>query len=166
MQEIIQHEIVHVKQKHSIDIIWSEILCLFNWFNPFAWLIRKAIRQNLEFIADNKVLDNGVDRKQYQYLLLKVIGSNRFSIAQKFNFSSLKKRIAMMNKLKSTKINLLRFLFVLPLIAVILVSFRNKIGDTMKKNSNDDINVPQAMTDTIPLAKVFTDKNYFIYVAV
>lgn len=164
LQEIIQHEIVHVKQKHSIDIIWSEILCLFNWFNPFAWLIRKAIRQNLEFIADNKVLDNGVDRKQYQYLLLKVIGSNRFSIAQKFNFSSLKKRIAMMNKLKSTKINLLRFLFVLPLIAVILVSFRNKIGDTMKKNSNDDINVPQAMTDTIPLAKVFTDKNYFIYV--
>ena len=80
LQEIIQHEIVHVKQKHSIDIIWSEILCLFNWFNPFAWLIRKAIRQNLEFIADNKVLDNGIDRKQYQFLLLKVIGNNHFSI--------------------------------------------------------------------------------------
>jgi len=164
LQEIIRHEIVHVRQRHSFDIILGEIICMVNWFNPFAWLIRKAIRQNLEFIADNKVLDNGVDRKQYQYLLLKVIGNNHFSIAAKFNFSSLKKRIAMMNKLKSTKLNLLRFLFVLPLIAVILVSFRNEIGDTLKRNSTAEINVPQAINDTIPLAEAFTDKNYFIYV--
>src|SRR4030095_5532705 len=56
MKAIIRHEFVHVKQKHSVDIIWAEVLCILNWYNPFAWLIRASIRQNLEFIADNKVL--------------------------------------------------------------------------------------------------------------
>ena len=131
LQEIIRHEFVHVKQKHSVDIIWGEVLCLVNWYNPFAWLLKKSIRQNLEFIADNKVLENGIDKKQYQYLLLKVIGNNQFSIAPKFNFSSLKKRIAMMNKLKTAKLHLVRFLFILPLLAVILLSFRKQIGDSL-----------------------------------
>ena len=90
LQEIIRHEFVHVKQIHSIDIVWGEILCLLNWYNPFAWLMKKSIRQNLEFIADNKVLKNGVSKKEYQYLLLKVIGNNQYSIATQFNFSSLK----------------------------------------------------------------------------
>lgn len=124
LKEIIRHEFVHVKQRHTVDIIWSEILCILNWYNPFAWLIRKSIRQNLEFIADNKVLENGMDKKQYQYLLLKVIGNNHFSIASNFNFSSLKKRIAMMNKIRSAKLHLIKFLFVLPLIAVLLLAFR------------------------------------------
>jgi beta-lactamase regulating signal transducer with metallopeptidase domain len=125
LKEIIRHEIVHVAQKHSFDIIWSEVICIFNWYNPFAWLIRKAIRQNLEFIADNKVLQSGIDKKRYQYLLLKVIGNNHFSIAPNFNFSSLKKRIAMMNKMKSAKLHLVKFLFVLPLMAVLLLAFRS-----------------------------------------
>ncbi len=87
LEEIIRHEFVHVKQRHSIDIILGEILCLLNWYNPFAWMLRSAIRQNLEFVADNKVLENGISKKQYQYLLLKVLGNNQFSIAQKCNFS-------------------------------------------------------------------------------
>ena len=126
VQKIIQHEFVHVKQLHSIDILWGEILCLLNWYNPFAWLLKKSIRQNLEFIADNKVLEKGVSKKEYQYLLLKVIGNNQYSIATQFNFSSLKKRIAMMNKLKSTKVHLVRFLFLLPVVVVMLLAFRNK----------------------------------------
>src|SRR4029453_17672904 len=102
----------HVKQRHSIDIIWGEILCMLNWYNPFAWLLKSAIRQNLEFIADNKVMEHGIDKKEYQYLLLKVIGNNQFSIAPKFNFSSLKKRIAMMNKMKTAGVHLVKFLFI------------------------------------------------------
>ncbi|HSU28093.1 MAG TPA: M56 family metallopeptidase [Chitinophagaceae bacterium] len=129
LQEIIRHEFVHVRQRHSIDIIWTELLCVFSWYNPFSWMIRKAVRQNLEFIADNKVLENGIDKKQYQYLLVKVIGNNQFSIAQKFNFSSLKKRIAMMNKMKSAGLHLVKFLFILPLAVVMLVAFRNKTAD-------------------------------------
>jgi len=146
--EIIHHEFVHVKQKHTIDIIWSEWLCIINWYNPFAWLLRSAIRQNLEFIADHKVLENGVNRKQYQYLLLKVIGNNHFSIAQKFNFSSLKKRIAMMNKLKTSKVQLLRFLFILPLLTVILISYRQKNLDTIQAPGNNSRVF--LVADTIP----------------
>jgi bla regulator protein blaR1 len=125
MKEIIRHEFVHVKQKHSVDIIWAEVLCILNWYSPFAWLIRASIRQNLEFIADNKVLATGISKKEYQYLLLKVIGNNQFSIAPNFNFYSLKKRIAMMNKFKSARMNLVRFLFILPLIAAMLLAFRS-----------------------------------------
>lgn len=125
LEEIIRHEFVHVKQKHTHDIILSELLCILNWYNPFAWLIRKAIRQNLEFIADHQVLQSGLDKKHYQYLLLKVIGNNHFSIASQFNFSSLKKRIVMMNKIKSTRAHALKFLFLLPVAAVLLLAFRD-----------------------------------------
>ncbi|HRP54645.1 M56 family metallopeptidase [Agriterribacter sp.] len=124
-EEIIRHEFVHVKQKHSIDILWGELLCVLNWYNPFVWWLRHAIRQNLEFIADNEVLKKGTDKKEYQYLLLKVLGNNRFAVASPFNFYSLKKRIAMMNKIKSTKVHLLKFLFALPLMAVAILSFRS-----------------------------------------
>ena len=91
LAKIIHHEFIHVKDKHSIDMIWAELLCIINWYNPFAWLIRNSIRQNLEFIADQKVVQNGIDKKQYQYLLLKVTGYSHYSIAANFNFTSLKK---------------------------------------------------------------------------
>jgi beta-lactamase regulating signal transducer with metallopeptidase domain len=147
LQEIIRHEFVHVKQKHTLDILWSEWLCIINWYNPFAWLLKASIRQNLEFIADNKVLENGVSKKQYQYLLLKVIGNNQFSIAPKFNFSSLKKRIAMMNKLKSARMHLVRFLFILPLLAVILISFRKQIGDQLPGKQKNEANAKDQLPD-------------------
>jgi TonB-dependent SusC/RagA subfamily outer membrane receptor len=163
LQEIIRHEFVHIKQKHSADILWGELLCLINWFNPFAWLLKKAIRQNLEFIADNHVIQNGMNKKEYQYLLLKVTGNNQYSIATPFNFSSLKKRIAMMNKLKSAKVNLLRFLFILPLLAVILVSFRKQIGDGLRQHKPEKAEANTINhTDTIPNAANTNSKGYYI----
>lgn len=153
LQEIIRHEFVHVKQVHSIDIIWGEFLCLLNWYNPFAWMLKKSIRQNLEFIADHKVLENGIAKKEYQYLLLKVMGNNQYSIANQFNFSSLKKRIAMMNKLKSAKVHLVKFLFILPVLAIILLSFRNRItGNDTLINS-----IADALQDTVPAKNKLPD---------
>jgi hypothetical protein len=149
LQEIIRHEFVHVKQRHSLDILCGELLCLLNWYNPFAWMLRRSIRQNLEFIADNKVLENGISRKEYQYLLLKVIGNNHFSIAPKFNFSSLKKRIAMMNKMKSAGVHLVKFLFILPLVAVLLVAFRNQY----EKQQHQAPGINRNVQDTIPLTE-------------
>lgn len=147
LDKIIRHEIVHVKQQHSIDILWGEILCIVNWFNPFAWLLKKSIRQNLEFIADRQVLEQGFDRKQYQYLLLKVIGNNQFSIANQFNLTSLKKRIAMMNKLRSTRVHLVKFMFILPLVSVMLLAFRNE----WKKMQVKPVTVSAAgIKDTLP----------------
>ncbi len=156
LQEIIRHEFVHVKQKHSLDIIWGEFLCLLNWYNPFAWMIRAAIRQNLEFIADQQVLDHGTDRKKYQYLLLKVIGNDQFSIASKFNFSSLKKRIAMMNKMRSAGPHLFKFLFILPLAAVMLLAFRNNQEPQTEKPAQllENWFTPVNISDTVaPITK-------------
>ncbi len=145
LQEIVRHEFVHVKQKHSIDILWSELLCIVNWYNPFAWLLKRSIRQNLEFIADSKVLESGMNKKEYQYLLLKVIGNNHFSIASKFNFSSLKKRIAMMNKMKTARVHIVKFLFILPLVAVLLIAFRKKEHEATPARSQLKT-VPQEIT--------------------
>ncbi len=128
-EDIILHEYVHIRERHTIDILIAELVCIVNWYNPFAWLIRYSIRQNLEFIADQRVLDNGVDRKEYQYHLLKVLGEPRYRLANNFNFSSLKKRIVMMNKMRSAKLQLLKLLFLLPLAAVLLVAFRDRNGD-------------------------------------
>jgi len=138
LQDIVLHEFIHVKQQHSIDIVCAEIVCVLNWFNPFAWLIKKAIRQNLEFIADEQVLQNGISKKDYQYLLLKVTGNAQFSIVAPFNFSSLKKRIAMMNKMKSARVHLIKFLFLVPLAAVVLLAFRNKLKDPATPAIKDD----------------------------
>lgn len=126
-EEIILHEYVHIRQKHSMDILFMELYCAVCWFNPFAWFMRYAIRQNLEFIADRRVLEHGVDRKGYQYHLLKVVGAPAYRLANSFNFSSLKKRIIMMNKIRSARLHLVKFLFILPLIGVLLVAFRNKV---------------------------------------
>ena len=148
LKEIIKHELIHVKQLHTIDIVWAEILCILNWYNPFAWLIRRAIRQNLEFIADSKVLEKGMDKKRYQYLLLKVIGDSHFSIASQFNFSSLKKRIVMMNTIKTARIHMVKFFFILPLLTALLLSFRSIIvPETAAINTNG------IFLDTIPAEK-------------
>jgi len=124
LQEIIRHELVHVQQSHTADILWMELVCILNWFNPFAWLLRHHVRQNLEFIADNHVLQTGTDKKHYQYLLLQITGEPAFHLAHQFNFSPLKKRIIMMNKKSNTRLHLFRFSFLLPLVAILLVSFR------------------------------------------
>jgi len=129
---IILHEYVHVRQRHTLDILFSELLCALNWYNPFAWLIRHSIRQNLEFIADKQVLEKGLDKKGYQYHLLKVIGQEQYGLATNFNFSSLKKRIVMMNKIRSARMHLVKFLFILPLLAILLVAFRDKYEGMLK----------------------------------
>ncbi|MEP7255301.1 MAG: M56 family metallopeptidase [Ferruginibacter sp.] len=178
LQEIIRHEFIHVKQKHSLDIIWTELLCIVNWYNPFAWLLKKAVRQNLEFIADNKVVEHGINKKEYQYLLLKVIGNNEYSIATQFNFSSLKKRIAMMNKTKSAKRQLLRLLFLLPATAILLLAFRNqwdKVTAVSPKEKLTSTALPvvnisdmrpsmKEVKDTIPQKIKPNKKGYVIYI--
>ncbi|RYG00219.1 MAG: M56 family peptidase, partial [Chitinophagaceae bacterium] len=162
LQEIISHEFIHVKQKHTADMIWAEVLCILNWYNPFAWLIKKVICQNLEFIADQQVLNNVLDKKQYQYLLLKVAGGASFRIANQFNFSFLKKRIAMMNKMKSARLHLLKFGFVLPLVAILLLSFRERIEDLILVDSpvvaGDPVIEGVLIMDTVPAAKKDTLK--------
>ena len=160
MEDIILHEYVHVKQKHTLDILLAEFICIINWYNPFAWFIRHSIRQNLEFIADNDVLKKGIDKKNYQYHLLKIIGVPQYRIANSFNFSSLKKRITMMNKLKSAKLNLVKFLFILPLIAVLLIAFRDKYAGVFENISNKKSQLSSSsLIDSISNFSTINNKN-------
>lgn len=128
LQRILLHEYVHVRQKHTFDLLLAEFLCLVMWFNPFAWLLRRAIRQNLEFLADEEVLKQGIAPKEYQLLLLKVMSGLPHRFVAPFGFSFLKKRIAMMNKNKTARVHAVRFLFALPLMAATVLSFRSMAG--------------------------------------
>ncbi len=154
IREIIRHEMVRVQERHTLDVLLSELLVVFGWFNPFAWLTRAAIRQNLEFIADRQVLVNGIDRKQYQYLLLKVVGQKQFSLASHLNISALKNRIAMMNKIRTARVHLVKFAFAVPVLAVLLLAFRNQEPqpDAVRLKSLFPM-IPSLVADTVPVHK-------------
>ncbi|MBP7557947.1 MAG: M56 family metallopeptidase [Chitinophagaceae bacterium] len=165
LQKIIRHESVHIQQMHSIDILYTEVLCILTWYNPFAWLIRKAVRQNLEFIADEQVLQTGIDREQYQYSLLKVAGNTQFSITNNFNFSSLRKRIVMMNKDKTAATHRVKFILLLPLTAVLLLAFRKtgpapfigqQVEDSFTKTAGaaNTLSVSPPRSVAVPIKKV------------
>ena len=129
MKAILNHEQIHVAQWHSIDIILLELVCAFCWYNPFAWLLREAVRQNIEFYTDKQILEIGYDKRQYQQELLKVSQiPNYLEIANNFNFNHLKKRIIMMNKKNSNKMQLLRFAFIIPLFAGMTVFANNNVS--------------------------------------
>ncbi|MBN8782664.1 MAG: hypothetical protein ABS85_07565 [Sphingobacteriales bacterium SCN 48-20] len=152
LENILRHEFVHVRERHTVDMLWAEFLCLINWYNPAAWLIRKAIRQNLEFIADNRVLATGVNKKEYQYLLLQVLGQRPVPAGISFNVSSLKKRIAMMNKNKTARAHLSWFLLLLPVASIVLLSFRSN-WPPPPQNTTMVIAPALPLTDTVPEVK-------------
>jgi len=119
---ILQHEKVHVSELHSLDILLGELMLIFYWFNPMAWLMRNAIRENLEFKTDQEVLRAGFQAKTYQYNLLKSMTRvQKNSLANNFNLSHLKKRIMMMNKEKSSKKSIVRYFVFLPMVLLIAV---------------------------------------------
>ncbi|WP_051211216.1 M56 family metallopeptidase [Runella zeae] len=100
--QIFTHECVHAHQRHSIDMLSAELLKIVFWFNPFAWWHQKLVQETLEFITDRAVLDSGIEKKSYQYHLLRnTLGNETPSITNHFNQSMLKKRIQMMNKRNS-----------------------------------------------------------------
>jgi BlaR1 peptidase M56 len=126
LDDIIKHESVHVHQQHTTDVILAEIICILNWYNPFVWLMKNAIKQNLEYLADDTVLKYGADKKSYQYLLLKVTGYSPLQVVNSLKISSLKQRIFMMNKTRTSRKHLLKLLFALPVVAFMMLAFRNK----------------------------------------
>ena len=124
LDTILAHEMVHVKQWHSLDIILAELSVVFYWFNPGVWLMKKAVKENLEFITDQNILKKGMDRKVYQYSLLGVGQlTPSAAIVNNFNLSDLKKRIQMMNAKRSSKITLGRYLFALPVLLITTLAF-------------------------------------------
>jgi TonB family protein len=122
-KEILAHELTHVRQGHSFDVLVSEFLTIILWLNPATWLLKREIRQNLEFLADNKVLESGFDSQTYQYHLLQLsYQTPEHKLGNKFNVSPLKKRIIMMNQKKSAKASLLKYSLIVPLALALVVS--------------------------------------------
>ena len=122
LPEIITHELSHVRQRHSYDVVLSELMTALCWFNPFAWLLKKELKQNLEFLADNQVITSGFEAKKYQYLLLN-ISCNYVDnqLINQFNISPLKKRITMMNKQKTSRKGLIKYTLIIPVALVMLI---------------------------------------------
>lgn len=124
LKTILAHENIHVKEWHSLDIILAELSVVFYWFNPGVWLMKRAVKENLEFITDEKILKKGIDKKEYQYSLLDVGNLvPAVEIVNNFNLSDLKKRIKMMNVKRSSRLTLSRYLLVLPVLLATTLAF-------------------------------------------
>lgn len=138
--EILTHEETHVRQWHSLDVMVSEIACILCWFNPFAWLLKREIRTNLEYMADARVLENGYDSKTYQYHLLGLSHHKAAAnIYNNFNVLPLKKRIKMMNKKRTKEIGRTKYLIFLPLAALLLIISNIEIVARTTKEIADDV---------------------------
>lgn len=121
LDEILTHEMAHVKQHHSVDVLLAEMVSICCWMNPFAWLLKREVRLNLEFLADRKVMEAGFATKSYQYHLLGLAYNHKYGLSNNFNFSHLKQRIIMMNKKKSNAVGHIKYaLFVLPAFALLV----------------------------------------------
>ena len=120
--EIITHELAHCRQLHSVDILFTELFAIVFWANPFVWLLKREVRLNLEYLADNNVLAGGTDSKKYQYHLLGLAyRKNVATISNNFNVLPLKKRIKMMNKKRTKRIAKVKYALYIPLAAMLLV---------------------------------------------
>ena len=124
LENILKHEQIHVKELHTLDILIAELSTIFYWFNPGVWLMKKAIKENIEFITDAEILNAGANKKNYQYSLLTVSNLQlKSNLVNSFNFSDIKTRIKMMNKGKSRKSSILIYAFIFPVILVICLIF-------------------------------------------
>ncbi|MEO6347359.1 MAG: M56 family metallopeptidase [Aquaticitalea sp.] len=125
---ILKHERVHALQGHSVDVIFAQLACAFLWFNPFVWLYKKALQQNLEFIEDQATQTDLSCQKSYQTLLLKTSISNQtLTITNNFYNSLIKKRIVMLHKSKSKKINAFKYALVFPLLVLFVFNFNTEL---------------------------------------
>ena len=139
-KQVLEHERIHVKQKHTVDLLLAQIIITFQWFNPLTWRIQKSIKSCHEYIADRHVLDQGHQLFDYQSLLLsQLISIRSVELVNNFNLLSIKKRIAMMNKIKSGRLAKLKAIIVLPLLAVAFLFFVNMTkGTLIPENVSDN----------------------------
>ena len=160
-REILIHETAHICHRHSIDLL-ADICIFFQWFNPGAWLLKQELQNIHEYEADETVINEGVNAKEYQLLLIKkAVGTRLYSMANSFNHSKLKKRITMMLKEKSSPWARLKYLYVLPLAAIAVTAFaRPEISEkveeisAVKVNDLAEIVQEKVLQDTVKASKV------------
>ena len=152
---ILVHEMAHIHHRHSWDLLLTEICAWLQWFNPAIWLLKQELQNIHEYEADEEVLRQGINAKEYQMLLIKkAVGARLYSIANSFNHSSLKKRITMMIRKKSNPWARAKYLYVLPLAAITVAAFaRPEISQPLDEISSVKVNDLSAVLET------YADKN-------
>ena len=170
-REILIHEMAHIHHRHSVDLLVADICIFFQWFNPGAWLLKQELQNIHEYEADETVINEGVNAKEYQLLLIKkAVGTRLYSMANSFNHSKLKKRITMMLKEKSNPWARLKYLYVLPLAAIAVTAFaRPEISEKVEEISAVKVNdlaeiVEKKSEENVVKELVDTTKNKVVVV--
>lgn len=152
--EILTHEIMHLKSHHSLDLLFMELVLWLHWFNPAVWLLKRELKDIHEYQADSGVLSEGIDATKYQLLLVKkAVGSSLYTLANSFNHSKIKKRITMMLKGKSNSWARLKLLLLVPVGLIVLNAYaRPDVGRqletlTQSKDKETALNQQQDVRD-------------------
>lgn len=174
-KKIILHETAHIRQWHTIDLLFIDLILACQWFNPFAWMYRKSIIENHEFLADATTLKQGVNQLKYQQLLLnQLFRTNQVQFVTYFNQSLIKKRIFMMTKDTNKRAEKIRFFLALPLAAIIAVCFSFKaslpeqvlspITDNVMNTIDITAGVPMILKDSIKKSSAIKSKTRQVFV--
>ncbi|WP_306618129.1 M56 family metallopeptidase [Chryseobacterium ginsenosidimutans] len=171
---IFLHEKSHLEQRHSIDLLFIEILKIFTWFNPAIYFYKKAIVTNHEFLADEFVLKNDFNVKDYQNLILdEIISSQNYNLTHTFNFNNTKKRFIMMSTKKSKLTNVKKVISIPILIAAFglfvqktyanniehaIKATQNKFSEPERKSTAESIGENIRQIKTIPTEEAITEK--------
>jgi hypothetical protein len=160
LENIIEHEKVHSDQNHTIDVLISRVFCVLFWFNPIIWLYKKAILQNLEFIADSEAAKKISDKKAYQYTLLKITTHEScVAITNHFYQSLIKKRIVMLNKNQSKKRNYWKYYAIIPALVAFVFLFQiNIIAQEKERKELKEVAGKESQTDVYNIKKSTTDQ--------
>ncbi len=150
--EILLHETTHVRKLHSWDLLLADFTTWIQWFNPTAWLLKRELQTIHEYEADNEVLQQGVDAKQYQLLLIKrAAGSKFYFVTNHFNHNKLNKRITMMLRQKSNRKATFKYLYVIPVALLSVTAFaRPEVSQTLEPVASVESEHLLAMVTTAP----------------
>ncbi|UCC39341.1 MAG: hypothetical protein JSV96_16330 [Candidatus Aminicenantes bacterium] len=160
-KRIIAHESVHAKQYHSIDMILLELLTIFQWFNPFVWPYKKSLKETHEYLADNAVIAQGCSKAKYQLLIFEQhVGVKLFEFANNFNQSQIKRRITMMEKIKSRGRAKFKILLIVPMVCLLLLAFAEpRSVKAPEQSSPNDGSSAMLSPESSPSPAVTLDKD-------
>lgn len=162
-REILLHESAHIRKLHSLDLLVADLCTWLQWFNPAAWLLKRELQTVHEYEADAEVIDQGIDARQYQLLLIKrSVGSKFYCVTNHFNHNKLNKRITMMLKKKSNRKATWKYLYVIPVaLCTVTVFARPEVSERLDEIASTDL---LAMLDKVD-SQSATDQSQMVITA-
>ncbi|WP_439127504.1 M56 family metallopeptidase [Polaribacter sp.] len=155
-KELFTHELTHVTQKHTIDVLLIEVLQIVFWINPLFIFLKKAIQLNHEFLADSTVINTHKNTFQYQHLLVnKAAWNNEYYLASNLNYSLTKKRLKMMTTQSSKSIIWIKKLAVMPLLAVFVFLFAERVEAQEKQEIIEIIEEPISEQKSLTKSEIY-----------